>query len=113
MDKLNTKTGDNGTSQFGKKRLPKCHRLFHIVGEIDMLNAQIGLCKKHDMFIPNNDLQEINRNIMGCLHMGVSPDESILQKIDDNLETCTTYLDSGDRVISGWMNYNNQWGIVC
>lgn len=45
---LYTKTGDSGTSQLANgKRLPKNHPIFNCLGNLDELNASLGLCKLH------------------------------------------------------------------
>lgn len=49
--KLYTKTGDNGTTFIPcLGRVPKDNLIVHIIGELDELNAWIGLLKENDIF---------------------------------------------------------------
>lgn len=94
--KIATKTGDHGiTGTLDGDRLSKSHIRIHVVGDIDELNAAIGLCKvlyADKLFLEKIQFDLIN--IMGQLsYLGVdyaekfsALDTNDLAKIDAKVE---------------------------
>src|SRR5262245_1721610 len=56
--KIYTKTGDQGeTGLFGGQRVPKNSLRIHAIGDVDELNALLGVCRSHDN--PPADIKKI------------------------------------------------------
>ena len=109
--------GDKGGTDFGiGKRLPKGHRVFQILGEIDMLNAQIGMCETFQIHV--NKLQEFNRKYMGYLHLGGKGSkilDEFLAYLDELLDYAVEQLESEfpyENSAKGWQTYSNQWYVA-
>ena len=133
---LTKPSGDKGNSHFGMKggRLSKGHRIFEILGEIDMLNAYLGMCyfpspldtleKIHKYLGEDLDptsavkLQSFNRKYMGYLHTGAKKSGTLLdQELEDlnaALDILTTDLDALDpNGPQGWHDYDSAWFLAC
>jgi cob(I)alamin adenosyltransferase len=107
--------GDKGGTDFGiGKRLPKGHRVFQILGEIDMLNAQIGTCKTYALH--RKQLQDFNRKYMGYLHLGGKDTKMLdefLAYLDETLDHAVQELDNLEpEGVKGWQDYDNAWYVA-
>ena len=94
--KIYTKTGDKGeTSLFGGSRLPKSHLRIEAYGNVDELNAHIGLLR--DLAAGNDALQEDLKHIQDCLFVvgaNLAADENANKKyIPDLLDTDIQHLE--------------------
>lgn len=66
--KIYTKTGDRGTSSlFNGERRPKNDAVFEALGNVDELNASIGLCYEHAVLAAHNDLATQLSSIQSAL----------------------------------------------
>jgi cob(I)alamin adenosyltransferase len=108
--------GDKGFSQFGMNPVPwsKGHRIFQILGEIDMLNARLGMT--HSSFA--NDIQAFNRSYMGYLHTkghhGRNKLIEFQETLDERLKALVENLDQIDpEGPKGWHDYDNEWFVAC
>jgi cob(I)alamin adenosyltransferase len=94
--KIYTKTGDKGeTSLFGGSRLPKSHLRIEAYGNVDELNAHIGLLR--DLATHNSDLQADLKHIQDCLFIvgaNLAADEKADKKyVPDLLDTDISVLE--------------------
>ncbi|MBL8866391.1 MAG: cob(I)yrinic acid a,c-diamide adenosyltransferase [Planctomycetia bacterium] len=63
LSRIYTKTGDGGETGLGDgSRVPKDHRRVHAMGEVDELNAALGLLHAHCPDAPERDLLRIVQN---------------------------------------------------
>jgi len=101
--KIYTKTGDDGsTGLFGNERLPKHHVRIHAIGELDELNATIGLSISNseslgvirDQLVQSqNRLFDIGAEI-ACDPEGGFQMESVTQEDILALERAMDFMDS-------------------
>ena len=110
---LTKSSGDDGSTSFANKRVPKDYGAIKVLGEIDMLNATIGMMA---LTPPGPWLQDVNRQIMGYIHtQGKTGNlENILIQLTDALQNYCERLDDLDPDgPKGWANYTNAWFVAC
>ncbi|XXQ29719.1 Cobalamin adenosyltransferase-like domain-containing protein [Plasmodiophora brassicae] len=62
--RIYTRSGDQGTSSlYNGKRRPKSDPVFHVLGDIDELNAHIGLAREYCTTQDHASLQAINKQM--------------------------------------------------
>ena len=92
--KIYTTHGDNGTSWIRGKDLSKNHKIFHLLGTIDELNANLIM----DEVTGLTDLA-INDNVY--LMVMISEDKEAATFFKDRVKLLEAYIDRQDMVISG------------
>lgn len=115
---LTKASGDDGNSQFTNTRFKKHNKVFQLLGDIDMLNSMIGMCRSHLFPDYHNSLQGFNRQIMGFMHTKgeyySGSLESGLDDLDRHLKIAVDHLDAIDPDgPQGWHDYDNPWFIAC
>jgi len=98
--KIYTKTGDDGeTALFGGKRVSKNSPLIEAIGEVDELNAQLGLCRaalaagRADFAAQSNSLKIIQNRLfnLGAALAGApsifsTQTDQILKELEDHID---------------------------
>jgi cob(I)alamin adenosyltransferase len=115
---LTKASGDDGKSHFCGDRISKAEEIFEIMGEIDMLNAYIGICHSNTVVVNlGNLIQEQMRNIMGYWHTGGKHKKNEIdgcaEQISEHLKSTCKLLDARAPSPVGWYNYNSYWFVAC
>ncbi len=106
LSRITTRTGDNGTTGLADgSRLNKSHIRIHCLGDIDELNAIIGLCAsiiqqpqtlesllhiQHDLFDLGAELCQPSKQLMGMEHTDYLNLQSEL--LNENLTALTEFI---------------------
>ena len=121
LDKIYTKGGDKGyTSIVGGKRVKKSSYLIEAIGNVDELNAFLGLVvnylkpnQKEIIFNIQNDLFDIGADIATPLNKKNSIRlrkkqtiylEKEIDKINSKLKPLNSFILPGGNQISGWLH---------
>jgi len=122
LDKIYTKGGDKGyTSIVGGKRVKKSSYLIEAIGNVDELNAFLGLVvnhlksnQKNIIFNIQNDLFDIGADIATPLnnkknHIRLRKNQTIylekeIDKINSKLKPLSSFILPGGNEISGWLH---------
>ena len=122
LDKIYTRGGDTGyTSIVGKKRVKKSSHVIEAIGNVDELNALLGLIAnylkpKQKKVILNiqNDLFDIGADIATPLNkkkdnIRLRKNQTIylekeIDKINSKLKPLTSFILPGGNEISGWLH---------
>jgi cob(I)alamin adenosyltransferase len=112
-ENITNKKGDDGKSDFQGRRKGKSSLIFEVLGEVDMLNAQLG-----SIAVPFNEMaimfQAMNREIMGYIHTkGASKLNDWETIVDQILANITRSMDEDEIPCEGWVSYDNQMFVVC
>lgn len=104
--KIYTKTGDEGTSSIGFKRLPKNHIYFKTLGSVDLLNSNIGMLiyllhaenisqyKTTTEFLSTvqSNLMSLSSYLIGYLNINLTSHTTTVENHIDDLEKNNTPL---------------------
>jgi cob(I)alamin adenosyltransferase len=90
--KIYTKTGDDGTTFDGSKRVPKYDCSMDGQGEIDELNAWIGMIRERIMDVPF--LEKIQKDLMEAGAQLATNDQRITEEDIEKLESCIDLMES-------------------
>lgn len=93
--KIYTKTGDNGTTQFGKERVPKDDIRIEAVGALDQLNSYLGLCtftKYEHKSKLQNTLFKIGAAVNGWGELSESVDNDVVVEMEQSIDDLTSSL---------------------
>ena len=122
LDKIYTRGGDNGyTSIVGRKRVKKSSHVIESIGNVDELNALLGLIAnylkpKQKKVILNiqNDLFDIGADIATPLNkknnnIRLRKNQTIylekeIDKVNSKLKPLTSFILPGGNEISGWLH---------
>ena len=122
LDKIYTRGGDTGyTSIVGKKRIKKSSHIIEAIGNVDELNAFLGLLanylkpnQKKVILNIQNDLFDIGADIATPLNkknnnIRLRKNQTIyleqeIDKINSKLKPLTSFILPGGNEISGWLH---------
>jgi cob(I)alamin adenosyltransferase len=79
LSKITTKTGDQGTSALASgNRLSKDNAVFDLLGDLDELNAYLGLAKIYLTYEQRQDIERIQHHLMDMSGQVAMPERLLL-----------------------------------
>lgn len=92
VTKIYTKTGDKGTTQFGKERVSKDDVRIEAVGVLDQFNSYLGLCDMPERNKIQSALFKIGAAVNGWGELSDSVDDSLIGFIESEIDRLTKKL---------------------
>lgn len=90
--KIYTKTGDSGTTQFGKERVPKDDVRVEAVGVLDEFNSFLGLCEIENRDDLQSALFKIGAALNGWGDISDSVDPALTELLETEIDRLTEKL---------------------
>ncbi len=93
LSKITTKTGDDGTSSLASgERISKTHIVFHLLGDLDELNAHLGIVKTQLKSSQKAYIEKVQHHLMDVSGQIALPEHALLT--DDAIHTIETLAET-------------------